>query len=84
MYQYPLHYVTYTPAKFEVTTSNALDGETFARKYITWKIDGRTGVQTDRQWTDFGTKLIYIFFLKKAGIIINSYYLFFLIMTQSS
>ena len=27
--QYPLHNVTYAPAKFEVATSNALDADAF-------------------------------------------------------
>ena len=31
--QYPLHHVTYAPAKFEVATSNSL-GDPFTRKYI--------------------------------------------------
>ena len=32
--QYPLHHVTYSPAKFEVATSNGLGGDAFTRKYI--------------------------------------------------
>ena len=32
--QYTLHYVTYTPAKFDFATSNSLGGEVFTRKYI--------------------------------------------------
>ena len=32
--KYPLHYVTYVPAKFEVATSNGLGGDAFTRKYI--------------------------------------------------
>ena len=32
--QFPLHHMTYAPAKFEVSTSNTLDGDTFARKYM--------------------------------------------------
>ena len=31
--QYPLHHVTYAPAKFEVATSNSL-GDPFTRKHI--------------------------------------------------
>ena len=31
--QYPLHYVTYVPAKCEVATSNSLGGDVFTRKY---------------------------------------------------
>ena len=68
--QYPLHDVTYSTTKFEVPTSNGLGGDTFTRNVT----DGRTHRQTDRQTdgrrTDFDTKLIYPFFLKKkAGII---------------
>ena len=48
--------------KFEVATSNGLGGDTFTRN----ETDGRM----DRRWTDFDTKLIYPFFLKKkVGII---------------
>ena len=36
--QYPLHYVTYAPAKFEVATSNGLGGDAFTRKYIIWAL----------------------------------------------
>ena len=32
--QYPLHHVTYAPAKFEVAMSNDLGGDKFTRKYI--------------------------------------------------
>ena len=32
--QYPLHHVTYSAKKIEVTTSNGLGGDTFTRKYI--------------------------------------------------
>ena len=61
--QYPLHHVTYSATKFEVATSNGLGEDTFTRNVtIAHK-------QTDGRWTDFGTKLIYPFFLKKkAGI----------------
>ena len=31
--QCPLHHVTYSPTEFEVTTSKALGGETFTRKF---------------------------------------------------
>ena len=30
----PLHHVTYAHVKFEVATSNGLEGEAFTRKYI--------------------------------------------------
>ena len=32
--QYPLHHVTYSATKFEVTRPNRLGGDTFTRKYI--------------------------------------------------
>ena len=32
--QYPLHHVTYSDTKFEVTTSNSLGGDAFTRKCI--------------------------------------------------
>ena len=56
--QYPLHHVTYSPTKFEVATSYGIGGDTFTRNV------------TAGRRTDFYTKLIYPFFLKKkAGII---------------
>ena len=33
--QYPLYYVIYTAAQFEVGTSNCLGGDAFTGKYIT-------------------------------------------------
>ena len=58
--QYPLHHVTYAATKFEVATFNGLGRDTFTRN------------MTDGRQTDFGTKIIYSFFLKKkAGIIIK-------------
>ena len=33
--KYPLHHVTFAPAKFEVATSNNLGGDAFTREYIT-------------------------------------------------
>ena len=32
--QYPLHYVTYAPAKFDAATSNGLGEDVFLRKNI--------------------------------------------------
>ena len=34
--QCPLHHVTYAPTEFEVTTSKALGGEAFTRKFNIW------------------------------------------------
>ena len=57
--------MTYSPTKFEVATSNGLGGDTFTRNVT----DGRTHGRTDGRRTDFDTKLIYPFVLKKkAGI----------------
>ena len=61
--QYPLNHVTYSPTKFEVATSNGLDGDTFTRNLT----DGRTHVRTDGLRTDFDTKLIYPFFSKEKS-----------------
>ena len=78
--QYPLHHVTYSPTKFEVATSNGLGGDTFTRNVTDGRThgrtdgqtDGRTDGQTDGRRTDFDTKLIYPFFLKKkAGIMMS-------------
>ena len=58
--------MTYSPTKFEVAISNGLGGDTFTRNVT----DGRTHGRMDGRRTDFDTKLIYPFFLKKkAGII---------------
>ena len=67
--QFPLHHVTYSPTKFEVATSNGLGGYTFTRNVTYARTDGQTDGRTDGRRTDFDTKLIYPFFLKKkAGI----------------
>ena len=36
--QCPLHHVTYAPTEFEVTTSKALEGEAFTRKFNIWPL----------------------------------------------
>ena len=36
--QYPLHHVTYAPAKFAVATSKGLGEDAFTRKYIVWSL----------------------------------------------
>ena len=59
--------MTYSPTKFEVATSNGLGGDTFTRNVT----DGRTHGRTDGRRTEFDTKLIYPFFLKKKAGIIN-------------
>ena len=64
--QSPLHHVTHPATKFEVATSNGLGGDTFTRNVT----DGRTHGWTDGR-TDFDTKLIYPFFLKKKAGITN-------------
>ena len=65
----------YSTTKFEVATSNGLGGDTFTRNVT----DGQTDRQTDRQTdgradgrrTNFDTKLILPFFLKKKASIIS-------------
>ena len=57
--------MTYLGTKFKVAMFNGLGGDTFTRNVT----DGRTDGRTDVRRTDFGTKLIYPFFLKiNAGI----------------
>ena len=73
--------MAYSPTKFEVATSNGLGGDTFTRNVTDGcthgrtdgqrdgRTDGQTDERTDGRRTDFDTKLIYPFFLKKkAGI----------------
>ena len=64
--------MTYLTAKFKVATSNGLGGDTFTRNVTDGRTHGRTDGRMDGRRTDFDTKLIYPFFLKKkAGIKIN-------------
>ena len=73
--------MTYSPTKFEVATSNGLGGDAFTRNVTDGRTHGRTDRRTDGRTdgrrTDFDTKLIYPFFLKKkagitTGIVSNS------------
>ena len=58
--------MTYLGTKFKVAMSNGLGGDAITRNVT----DAQTDRRTDGRRTDFGTKLIYPFFLKKkAGII---------------
>ena len=62
--------MTYLGTKFEITMSNGLGGDTFTRNVTDGRTYAHTHGRTDGRRTDFGTKLIYPFFLeKKAGII---------------
>ena len=77
--------MTYSSTKFEVAISNGLGGDTFTRNVTDGRTHGRTDGRTDRRTdgrrTDFDTKLIYPFFLKKkAGINIPFLYIFLLII----
>ena len=77
--QYPLHHVTYLTTKFEVATVNGLGGDTFTRNVTDRRTHGQTDGQTDGRRTDFDTKLIYPFFLKKkAGITISREMFYFI------
>ena len=62
--QYPLHYVTYAPAKFEVATANSLGGDTIIRNMK--DMGGRTTM--DRPWYEINIP----FFLNKKGGISKS------------
>ena len=70
--------MTYSTTKFEVVTSNGLGGDTFTRNvtdgHTHGQTDGRTDRRTDGRRTDFDTKLIYPFFLKKKAGIISVYH----------
>ena len=55
--QYPLHHMAIQLQSFKLLATNGLGGDTFTRN--------KTGGRTDAQRTDFGTNLIYPFFLKK-------------------
>ena len=58
--------MTYQGTKFEVARSNGLGGDTFTRKVM----DGRRDGRMHGRLTDFGKKFIYPFFLKKkVGLI---------------
>ena len=59
--QYHLHHVAYAATQFEVASSNGLGGDTFTRNVT----DGRIDARADGRRADFGTKIIYPFFLKK-------------------
>ena len=62
--------MTYLPTKFEVATSDGLGGDTFTRNVTDGRTYSRTDGQTDGRRTDFDTKSIYPFFLKKKAVII--------------
>ena len=67
--QYPLHYVIYASTKFGVAKFNGLGEDTIKRNVMDRQTEGWTDAQTDGRRTNFGTKLIYLFFNEKAGII---------------
>ena len=48
--QYPLHYVTYAPAKFQVAISNSLGGGAFTRKYNIWPLTLTLGSRSHETW----------------------------------
>ena len=65
--QYPLHHVTVAPAKFEIATCKCFEGDAFTIKRD-GKPHARTYVQVEGQKDNFGTKLIYHFFLRKKQV----------------
>ena len=60
--KYPLHHVTYTPAKFEIATPNNLGRDGFTRNVTV----GRTYVRTDDGPTL--VKINVLFFLRKKCV----------------
>ena len=66
--------MTYSTTKFEVATSNGLGGDTFTRNVTDGQTDGGMDGQTGGRRTDFDTKLIYPFFLKKKASTIKPIY----------
>ena len=60
--QYPLLHVTFLEAQFEVAPSNGLCGDIFTRNVMDARTHRRTDRQTDEQWTNLGSELIYLFF----------------------
>ena len=61
--------MTYAATKFKVARTNGLAGYTFTRNVRNAQMPRRMDGRVDGRQTDFDTKLIYPFFLKKkAGI----------------
>ena len=73
-----LHHVTYLGTKFEVAMSCGLGGDTFTRNVTA----ARTHRRTEGRRTDFGTKLLKPFFLKKKAGIIMADSAYFMISTS--
>ena len=67
------HHVTYPGPKFEIVTSDGLGGDTFTRNVTDGRMHRLTDRPIDGRRADFGTKLIYPFFLKKKADITTSF-----------
>ena len=53
--------MTCLEAQFEVAPSNGLCGDIFTRNVMDARTHRRTDRQTDEQWTNLGSELIYLF-----------------------
>ena len=53
MVEYPLHHVTYVPAKFEGTMSSGIGEDLITRKYIIWPLTLTFGVKATRNVVQF-------------------------------
>ena len=59
--------MTCLEAQFEVAPSNGLCGDIFTRNVMDARTHRRTDRQTDEQWTNLGSELIYLFFSKEKS-----------------
>ena len=58
--------MTCLEAQFEVAPSNGLCGDIFTRNVMDARTHRRTDRQTDEQWTNLGSELIYLFSKEKS------------------
>ena len=58
--------MTCLEAQFEVAPSNGLCGDIFTRNVMDAHTHRRTDRQTDEQWTNLGSELIYLFSKEKS------------------
>ena len=65
----PLHHVTYAATKFKAAAADGLGEDTNTWNRMHEHTRSRKGRRTDRlRWTNFGTKLMYLYFYKKERV----------------
>ena len=64
---YSLNHVTFAPAKLDIATCKGFEGDALAMRRD-GKPHARTYAQAEGQRDDFGTELIYHFFLRKKRV----------------